>query len=269
MRRVLLTALAAFMLFASSLRAQNPQPSPNPSLDKGEANSRQARLALDAMVKALGGAAWLAVQTVSSEGRAAAFFQGQPTGSTTDFAEVESWPDQTRIDLGKRRDVVQFFVGRQGWEITYKGQATLPREQIDEFLRRRDHSLQTVVRNWLNRPGTVMMYEGARLTERHLAERVTLITAENDSVTIDLDAESHLPLRRSFQWRDPAFKDLNLEAEAYDNFHPIDGIQTPLIITRFKNDEITSQRFLFRVRYNLALAGDFWSLESAGRRIRK
>ncbi len=55
--------------------------------------------------------------------------------------------------------------------------------------------------------------------ERHLADQTTLINADNDSITIQTDAETHLPLRRSYQWRDPLYKDKNTDAEEYDDYH--------------------------------------------------
>ena len=37
-------------------------------------------------------------------------------------------------------------------------------------------------------PTTVLMYEGQSLAERHLAQQVTLLNADNDSITIQIDA---------------------------------------------------------------------------------
>ncbi len=73
----------------------------------------------------------------------------------------------------------------------------LPKDQVQELIRRRDHSIQTAMRVWLNDPRTVLIYGGQNLVERHLADQTTLINAENDSITIQTDAETHLPLRRS------------------------------------------------------------------------
>jgi hypothetical protein len=84
-----------------------------------------------------------------------------------------------------------------------------------------------------------------------------------------MDKQTHLPLRRTFEWRDPLYKDKNLDAEEYDDYHTVDGFPTPFTITRFKNDDMISQRFLDRVTYNQDLAPDFWSVDAAERRIKK
>jgi hypothetical protein len=232
-------------------------------------NAKQARVVLDAMVQAMGGPAWLDMKSQLRQGHVAAFFHGKPSGGTTDYWEYHVWPDHDRIEYTKHRDVLQFYIGRTGEEVTYKGKAALPQEQVDDFLRRRDYSIETAVKLWLKDPQTILIYEGQRLAERHLADQVTLISAQNEAVTILMDTQTHLPLRRTFEWRDPLYKDKNLDAEEYDDYHTVNGLPTPFTITRFKNDDMISQRFLDHVTYNQDLPADFWDVNAAERRIKK
>jgi len=51
-------------------------------------NAQQARVALNAMVQALGGEAWLNMKSQMRQGRVAAFFQGKPSGETTEYWEL-------------------------------------------------------------------------------------------------------------------------------------------------------------------------------------
>ena len=88
---------------------------------------------------------------------------------------------------------------------------------------------------------------------RRLADRVTVLTADNDAVTLELDATTHLPLRRTFRWRNPQFNDYDEESETYDDYHTIQGLPTPLTITRYHNGDMSNQRFLTKVVYNLPL----------------
>jgi len=263
MRRVFLVVLVLMLLAAPlATRAQAAE-------DAGQKDGRQARAALDAMVQALGGQAWLQMKNQMRQGHVAAFFQGNPSGGSTDFWEYHAWPDHDRFEYGRHRDVVQFYMGRAGLEVTYKGKAPLLQEQMDDFLRRRDHSIETVMRVWLKDPKTILIYEGQHLAERHLADQVTLISAENEAVTILMDVETHLPLRRSFEWRDPVYKDKNLDAEEYDDYHTVDGLPTPFIVTRFKNGDMIRQYFVVHVECNQELAADLWSVDAAKRRIKK
>lgn len=237
--------------------------------DEATKNAKQARAALDAMVQALGGQQWLDIKNRTQHGHVAAFFHGQPNVGTMELWEIHAWPDKDRIDVTKHRDVVEFFVGRQGIEVTYRGKHPLPQDQVDDFLRRRDHSIETAIKLWLKNPKTILVYEGQHLAARHLADQVTLISPENEAVTILMDTQTHLPLRREFQWRDPVYKDKNTDAEEYDDYHVMGGFPTPLKITRFRNDDMVRQFYIDKVTYNDNLNPDFWDIDATTRRIKK
>jgi hypothetical protein len=220
-------------------------------------------------VKALGGSAWLNMQNMEREGHIAAFFQGKPDLGTSEFFEFHQWPDHDRIEFTKHRDVVQFYLGRQGYEVTYKGKAPLPKDIVDDYMRRRDHSIETAVKVWLKDPNTILIYEGQHLAERHLAEQVTLISAQNEAITILMDEQTHLPLRRTFQWRNPEYHDKDTDAEEYDDYHVVQGFPTPFTISRWKNDDMIRQYFISKVAYNQSLPADFWDADAEARKVKK
>ncbi len=234
-----------------------------------KANEQKARATLDAMVRALGGDRWLTLRDASFDGRTSGFYQGKPTGGISDYFSYRRFPDQDRLELGKKRDVVEFFLGNTGWEVTYRGKKALPQDIVDDYVRRRDHSVETAIRVWLKAPGTIVIYDKQSLVERHLADQVTLISASNDSITIETDAQTHLPIRRTFQWRDPVYKDKNEEAEEYDDYHIVDGIPTPFTITRFHNGDMTNQRYLYRAAYNVSFPENLFDVDAAAARIKK
>ncbi|HEX3436658.1 MAG TPA: hypothetical protein VHT24_07805 [Pseudacidobacterium sp.] len=234
-----------------------------------DASAKKAHELLDAMVQALGGDRWLNLQNSYIEGRTSGFYQGKPTGAIGDFSMWHIFPDQDRIDATKKHDVVEIFTGRQGWEVTYRGKRPLPQDQVDDFLRRRDHSIETAVKVWMKDPSTIYLYEGQTLAERHLTEQVTLISSSNDSITIQIAADTHLPMRRTFQWRDPLYKDKNEEVDEYDDYHTIDGIPTPFTIARFHNGDMTNQRFLYKAAYNVPLPPDGFNVDALASKIKK
>jgi hypothetical protein len=234
-----------------------------------KANEKKARATLAAMVQALGGDRWLNLRDENFDGRTSGFYQGKPTGGIGDYFDFRRFPDKERIELGKKRDVVEFILGDQGWEVTYRGKKALPQDQIDDYLRRRDHSVETAVRVWLKDPNTIVIFDKQSLVERHLADEVTLINPENDSIKIEMDAQTHLPLRRTFKWRDPLYKDLNEEAEEYDDYHVVEGIPTAFTITRFHNGDMTSQRYLYRASYNVTFPDGMFDVDGAAAKIKK
>jgi hypothetical protein len=245
-------------------------PAQNASEDAAaKANEQKARAALAAMVQAMGGDKWLTLKDETFDGRTSGFYQGKPTGGIADYFDYRRFPDQERIELGKKGDVVEFFLGNAGWEVTYRGKRPLPQDQVDDFLRRRDHSVETAIRVWLKDPKTIVIFDRQSLVERHLADEVTLISAENDAITIEMDAQTHLPLRRKFKWRDPLYKDLNEEAEEYDDYHMVDGIATAFTLTRLHNGDMTNQRYLYRAAYNSNLPDSMFDVDATAAKIKK
>jgi hypothetical protein len=237
--------------------------------ESADENQQKARTTLNAMVSALGGERWLALTTTLQQGRTSSFYQGKPTGAIADYSELRQFPDQSRIEIGKKHNVVEMFLGNQGWEITYRGKRAIPDDQVQDYLRRRDHSVEAAARIWMKDSKTILIYGGQNMVERHLADQVTLINSENDSIVIQMDSQTHLPLRRTWQWRDPLYKDKNTDAEEYDDYHVVEGIPTPFAITRFHNSDMTNQRFLYHASYNVPVPPDSFDPDKTAAKIKK
>ncbi len=203
------------------------------------------------MITALGGEAYLDVRDMRSEGRTYAFWQGRPSGTGLLFWRFWQWPDNDRWELTTGvQDVVELNIGDKGYEITYKGTATQDQKTMDDYLRRRNHSLEWVIRNWLGSPGSMILYSGTAIVERALTDEVTIYNAQNDSVTLSIDPRNHLPLRKTYSWRDPQDRQKDEESEIFGNYHEVQGIQTPYSTVRMENGEMRNQRFLTAVSYN-------------------
>ena len=94
------------------------------------------------------------------------------------------------------------------------------------------------------------------MVERRITERVSILSADNDAVVIDIDAESHLPRRRTFETRNKQFKDIDEDAEEYDDYHTIQGLPSAFTITRYHNGDMTTQTFFSKIGYNVDLSPD-------------
>lgn len=262
---LLMAAILFVVPLSAPLAAQDAATLNNAAPD----NAAHARKLLEQMKQALGGDLWLHMPNSEWWGTTAEFFHGTPNGIRTQFWYFHQAPDQDRWEFTKHRDDVQLIGPTQGWEITYRGLHALPKEQVEDALRRRAHSLETVMRLWFPDARTLLTYDGQQLAERHLADQVTLLSADNDSVTLQLDAQTHLPLRRIFRWRDPVYKDKNQEVEEYDNYRVVDGIATPYSITEYHNGEMTRELFLLGAEYDRSLPADEFDPQATARRIVK
>lgn len=230
---------------------------------QGAEQDKRGRILLDQMVQALGGDAWLNRRTALFHGNTATFFHGEPNLGSPPFWDYKQYPDAThletdRIEYTKKRDIVQIWNPSNGYEITYKGNKPLPADQVKEYLQRQAHSVDAVIRVWLKEPGITVLYEGSTFVERRAAEKVTLLGADNDAVTLELDATTHLPLRRSYETRNAQFKDHDEEVEQYEDYHDLHGVMTPLTISRYHNGDLANQRFILGAEYNIPIAPDMF-----------
>jgi hypothetical protein len=270
--------LLALSLTTPRLHAQAGDiPSAAPPLPNGQTQEQRGQQLLDQMVAALGGPVWLGRTNISVLGKTAAFFRNAPTGQVIEYAGYHQLPgpnrpeaeriefitDKGMIMPGKKRDVAQVWTDDGGFEITFKGVSPLPKDQVDDYLRRRAHSIEAVVATWIKAPGVIIIAEGTTMVQRHQADKVTILSANNDAVTIELDINTHLPLSRSFTWRNTQFQDHDEDREEYDDYHTFQGLPTPLTLTRYRNGDMVSQRFLTKVEYNVTIPPDSFNPEKA------
>lgn len=230
-----------------------PQPTPAPAISPDQENARKARAIIDQGIQALGGETYLTIRDREQQGRGYSFHHGRPNGSGGVFWSFTEFPDKERIEITKERDIAELYVGNKAWEITYKGPRPIEQKDLDDYVRRRRFSLDTVLRTWVNDPSVVLLFEGFAVAAQHPAQQVTLINAQDESVTLYFDNDTHLPVKKSFSWRDPVDRQKNLEEEIYENYRQVAGIMAPYNLTRYFNGDMASQRFLNSVTINQGL----------------
>jgi hypothetical protein len=235
------------------------QVSSEPATPKGQPipldqeNARLARALLDQAIQALGGQAYLSVHDMEFQGRTYSFYHGRSTSNGVLFWRFVEYPDKERIEVTPQRDVAVIYVGNKGYEITYKGPHALKKEDLEDYLRRRTVSLETVLRTWPNDPGVAFFYDGNSLAGNLPAQRITLINSKNEAVTLYFDPDTHLPIKKTYKWRDPVDKDRNVEEEIFDDYRSVQGIMTAYNFTRYYNGDMQNQRFISAVHYDAGL----------------
>ncbi|WP_260703456.1 hypothetical protein [Edaphobacter flagellatus] len=274
MKRFFSLLLLAGLLPAPRIWAQASEiPSAAPTQQSGMTQEQLGKKLIDQMIEALGGPAWFDRKDMVFEGRTATFFQGQPNGNLVEYQGWRRFPgsgkpeaerigfktDRGMIMPGKKIDVVQIYTADNAYEVTFKGRTTLPKDIVSEYQRRRNHSVESVVNQWIKAPGVMILAEGTSMVERRITDKVSVLSADNDAVTLELDATTHLPLRRTYKWRNPTFKDFDEEVETYDDYHTVQGLPTAYTVTRYHNGDMVNQRFYTKVTYNQDLSDDLFN----------
>lgn len=246
-----ITALAQASEPSTTSAASTTNQQTSPSSDSSAAKARQI---IHEMIQALGGDSYLHFTDMEQEGRTNGFYHGQPTGGTAPFWRFYKFPDKERVELTKQRDWIVIHNAGEGTETTFHGTRPEDEDAHREYVLRDTYSMENVLRNWLNAFGTAFFYDGTGFTDNHQVEKATIANSKDQQVTFSIDEFTHLPIRKSFTVRDPKYKDKDTYADVYSEYRLIQGIQTPLVITRMKNDEMIAQRFLTKVSYNQGLA---------------
>jgi hypothetical protein len=247
------------LLFAAAAAAQT---TPTPAIPIDQQNAAKARALLDQAIEALGGNAYLNIEDMTQEGRTYSFHHGDPTGAGVLYWRLYRFPDKERDELTKKRDIAYVYNGDQGFEITFKGIRADDPKSVADFIRRRKYSLEWVLRRWLNEPGMALFYDGPAIAAQRDTVEVTLVNSHDESVDLYFDASTHLPVKKSFSWRDPTDKQRNIEEEVYDNYKPVEGVMTPYSVTRFYNGDMANQRFLNSIRYNTGLNDSLFNVNA-------
>ena len=199
----------------------SPEPAKSaPAISPAQENARKAKGLIDQAIQALGGQTYLTIRDREQQGRGYSFHHGQSNGGTV-FWSFTEFPDKERVEITKERDIAEFYVGNKGWEITYKGPHPIEQKDLDDYQRRRRFSLDTVLRTWVNDPSVALLYDGNAIAAQHPALQVTLINSKDESVILYFDIDTHFPVKKSFNWRDPVDSQLNLEEEIYENYRQV------------------------------------------------
>jgi hypothetical protein len=264
MKRLLLTIALAFTLTTSgrggTQSADQASAPASPGSAPGKAtipidqeNARKARALLEQAIQALGGPAFLNIRDMQQQGRTYSFYHGRPSGTGALFWRFVEFPDKERIEVTKERDVAYIYTGEKGYEVTFKGPHAVEKKDLDDYLRRRRFSLEMVLRVWINDPGVALFYDGTALAGNLAAQQVTLINSKDEAVKLFLDIDTHLPLKKSYTWRDPVDKERDTEEEIYDNYKPTHGVMAYYSFTRYYNGDMQSQRFINSIEINQGL----------------
>src|SRR4029453_6168449 len=109
------------------------------------------------------------------EGRGFGFYQGSSVGVGVPFTRFYSYPDKERYEFFKEGEGVIIHNGDKGYETTFRG--TRPEDAKDnaDYNRRRQYTLDVVLRGWAQDSKTAFFYDGESIAETRPVYKVTLM----------------------------------------------------------------------------------------------
>lgn len=235
-----------------------------------EQSAAKAKQILKQTIDALGGSAYLNLHDATCDGSISTF---DHSGQLNEFIAVHDsreLPTKDRIEYIRkgRNSILQYVVGIEdlefarggvvitvfngdhGWSYDRSGVNDLPASSVTQFQEQVKRSIDNILRFRLNEPGMELRYAGGDIVELKKVDWVELTDVDNHTIRIAIDRESHLPIRKSLEMRDPKTQLKTEEIEYLSNYHLFNGIETPLQIERERNGYKTYQAFYEKCDYN-------------------
>jgi hypothetical protein len=214
----------------------------------------KAQALLDQTIQALGGQAFLSFKTLTTSGRSFSITDEKATGFVTFDSQVV-YPDKRRFayGLGKKKPIVLINNGDQAWEVDRMGLTHQTPEQARRWKATNTYSLENLLRLRAREPGVLIQDAGSDFVE-NLATRVLDIHFPNRvDVKLYLNKANSLPVRVTYRIQDPKTLDWDEYTDIYGDYQAFQGIQTPMHITRFYNEERVSETFRSSAKYDEVL----------------
>ena len=234
-----------------------------------EESAAKAKLLIQQGIDALGGSAYLGVRDMTCTGRASQFgHSGELNGFETFINYVEP-PTMDRTENLPKRNIIDVYNGDQGWSLDRGGVSEAAITDLARFQDNIRKDIFNILKNRIHEEGMIFRYAGLDIVDLHEVDWVEMVDADDRTIRIAFARETHLPIQKIVQTRDPKTRNMTEEIELFSNHHPISGIQTPFQIERDRNGMKIYQIFFDKCDYNTGLPASLFTKESLDERWEK
>lgn len=224
---------------------------------------------IEQAVQAMGGEAYLNVRGFIREGRFYTFSRGELASPGVVFIEYFQYPDKSRIEFFKQRNIINVNNGEEGWELDMQGIREQTPESLADFKQSLSRDIDTLLRQRRNEAGVQFYYQGSQFQDNRRVDIVEMVDAENESYLIHLDGQTHLPVQLRYRERDDLTGEMVDVAERFSLYVDFQGIRTPRQITRERAGLRIFEVFDIKMKYNPEIAETLFTRESLEERWRK
>jgi hypothetical protein len=214
------------------------------------ADADKARAVLDGAIQALGGEAFLKARDLREEGRAFQFGREEELQGMARFVAYEKFPDRERQELGRDKEVIFVLNDGRAWEKDMHGVLALPDSEIERIRYNRLLSIEDILRHRLNEPGVLLRYAGTDVVGGRRVDLVEFEDSNNRLVTIAVEQDSHLPVRRHYTRRNPRDNLKDVEVETLGSYRRVGSIAYPFYRMRQRNGEKIFEVFVNTAAFN-------------------
>jgi len=237
-----------------------------------ETSAQRGKRVVDAALRAMGGAGFLAMEDRTEAGRAYSFYREELSGLTRAriYTRYLIRPEppvagffgvRERQVFGKSDDAAVLFTELGAWDVTFRGARPLPDLRLQTY---RDSTLRNIfyiLRQRLGEPGMTLFSQGSEIFENLPVEVVEIGDSENRLVTVYFSQTTGLPVRQFFQRRNPVSKDKDDEVTLFSKYRDVGGgVMWPYQVLRQRNGEKIFEIFSEQVSINQNLKDNLFML---------
>ena len=270
MRRL---ALAVWILTCAVLW---PFASPGEAQDKAAPGSGapagvedKSRQILDQTIQALGGPAYLNVNDMVREGRIYGFDRGELSSPGDRFINYVKFKARERIDFGKKGDIVYLNNNEEGWELDKQGVREMTPEAIESFLEGLRRDLDYVLRFRLQEERIQLYYLGTEFVDNRRAHAIEMVDDRQESLVLYIDARNYLPMQIRYRHQDVLSGEWVEVIEYYGKWVSVQGIQTPMAVSRERAGRRFFEAYFTSVKYNAGVDDTLFTRASLEERWKK
>jgi len=244
-----------------------------------EQSAAKAKAVLQQVITKLGGSAYLNVRDSDCEGRVAQFGSSGDLSGFTPFRDLWILPAKERVEyIAKGEHTVLAFLlgaddlsishggvlvtvsdGDHGWMLDKAGVTEQPEDVTKAFAEQVKSGMNNMLRSRMNEEGVELRYAGTDLADLKEVEWIEFSDRDHRALRLAVEKSTHLPLRWVIEKRDPDTRVRTEIATSYTQFISVDGVLTPLSITRSQNDRRVSQTYLTGCKYNSNLSPELFT----------
>jgi hypothetical protein len=270
--RIALPAALAIAASSGTIFAQQRAAAPPPAhVDP------QSRQMLDQIIRVLGGPAFLNAKSLSTQGRAF-FFQDGNTAGMEPFSSAVVYPDKRRFTYGKNKKMLSMDTGNisyggetkavtlinngeKGWELDQYGLIDQPDKQVQAWILSNRYSLENLLRLRINEPGVLIQMGKVDFVDNVPTQGIEITEPGGISVRLDVDPHTYLPARITYRIRNPKINDWDEYSDAYSDYKVIDGVTLPMHVTRYLNGDRIGETFRNSAKFNQDYPPNYFTAE--------
>lgn len=281
LRKSGLLVLFGALLVIPAASAQNPD-----TMDP-EQNAEKARQLMKQAIGALGGEAFRSSAESDCDGRVAQFDRNGGMMGYNNIRSYWQYPDKSRTEYVVKSTkggifavlvgnlpvkggvFIQLFNGDQGWTMDKSGVNEADATVVAEFQSVAKRQIHNLLLNQVKAEGVFLRYAGNGIVDLHPVEWVEISDRDGRTIRLALEHLSHLPLRTVVSTPNEETRDTDEDVTIYSNYKKVDGVQTPMQVSREHNGRRTHQIFYNSCNLNPNLPADFFTANSLRERFKK